>query len=432
MTGDSDLDKLPHSIKILILDWDLTCCNFHLHSFLNKRGFSDYGSGETNAVTKEHLDKLFDFEEGDEDSPIKNPEQLKSVLKNAFNNKVKVAIASFTRYPKAVEYVVQNHLGLSKEQAESIKVVGGMDQSFELSDSKIRKNLHILYLLKAYKAKHGQLPQEVMLVDDSKENVDRVNDFHNNIGALLAQEKNISNILKNIDEEVAETTITKKELQSINFTGVQAPRGKITQIREKDKRKKHYGYLDEAEKWAGVEQNVHYEKLKGSIDDGVERGRTVKFAEEAQVQYIPLEGQEGAFAEKQRRKEEKKARCKQGSSNVCTPHTPIKASTKTDNGGDGRKNSGNQKPQPWKKGLVIIAPLVIGLIIFGSLVKALSLSLSLPAVGIGVVIVALTVVVYVLEELLLKPELKPNSVLKELGEKAKNLFAKEEKTQVVQ
>ncbi len=269
---------------------------------------------------------------------------------------MEVAIASFTRYPKAVEYVVQNHLGLSKEQAESIKVVGGMDRSFESSDSKIRKNLHILYLLKKYKSEHkGQLPQEVMLVDDSQENVDSVNDFHNNIGALLAQEKNISSILKNIDEEVAETTITKEELQSINFTGVQVPEDPITEISE-DKQKEHYDYLDQAEKWV--------------------KKKKVRFEDTSNARQ-------------------------------------------------------HNKPQPWKKCAVIIAPLVIGLLIGGLTFSALPLAES-PLLIAAMSAVVTIVAAYVLEEIFFKPELKPSSVLKESGEKVNNLFAKKEKTQVVQ
>ncbi|WP_341808615.1 hypothetical protein [Wolbachia endosymbiont (group E) of Neria commutata] len=59
MTGNSDSDKLPNSGKILVLDWDRTCCNFHLHRLLAVHNLSDYNSGKDNAVTKEYLDKSF-------------------------------------------------------------------------------------------------------------------------------------------------------------------------------------------------------------------------------------------------------------------------------------------------------------------------------------------------------------------------------------
>ena len=253
MTGNSN------SGKLLIFDWDLTLLNIHLHNLLMRSGFNDYGSGEANAVTKEYLDKFFNCEK-DEDSPIKNPEQLRSVLQNAFNNKVEVAIASFTSYPKAVECVVENYLDLSKEQAKSIKVVVGAPKIG--IRSKVGKNLHILYFLKAYKAKHGELPQKVMLVDDRKDNIDCVKEFKSTMEDLLKLDMN--SILNIIDQEVAKTKITKEELELIQFTGVQVPK----ESRTKTNKKANDDYFGAVENWVnGKKKQVAFCKNGNEVHE---------------------------------------------------------------------------------------------------------------------------------------------------------------------
>lgn len=233
-----------NSGKFVIFDFDKTIINQNMDNyFYSLWRRSDYGSGKADAVTAENIENFFKIQ----DSGIKNEKQLKPALQSALTDGMEVAIASFTRYRKAVEYVVQNYLGLSEEQAKNIKVVGGLPEKD--IRSKVGKNLHILDLLKTYKKKHGRLPQEVMLVDDSKENVDRVNDFHNNIGVLLAQ-----------DKKIAKTEITAGELKSITFTGVKVPREAITETNTTA----DDGYLDVVKKWVDAERNVHYEPLTGS------------------------------------------------------------------------------------------------------------------------------------------------------------------------
>ncbi|MEY2393399.1 hypothetical protein [Wolbachia endosymbiont of Tettigetta isshikii] len=96
------------------------------------------------------------------------------MLQSALSNGVEVNIASYTGYPNAVKRVVENYLGLSKEQADSISVFGGFPESYNPKLQKdqrnqVGKNLHICRAIPEYKNKHnGQLPKTVMLVDDDE------------------------------------------------------------------------------------------------------------------------------------------------------------------------------------------------------------------------------------------------------------------------
>lgn len=91
---------------------------------------------------------------------------------------VEIAIASFTSYPKAVEYVVVNHLGLTKEQADGISIFGYFPTHYdsELQEN-VGKNLHVCRAIVKYKNKRGRLPKTVVLVDDDETNIEKMNSF---------------------------------------------------------------------------------------------------------------------------------------------------------------------------------------------------------------------------------------------------------------
>ncbi|MFP3031153.1 MAG: hypothetical protein ACEY3M_08465, partial [Wolbachia sp.] len=103
---------------LLIFDFDQTITNQSMHNFFVSKNYSDYNSGEKDAVTEEKIKEFL------QNPGIKNKEKLRSVLQSALSSEVEVDIVSFAKYIKAVEYVVKNHLGLTGEQAQSIKVVG--------------------------------------------------------------------------------------------------------------------------------------------------------------------------------------------------------------------------------------------------------------------------------------------------------------------
>ncbi|APR97760.1 hypothetical protein [Wolbachia endosymbiont of Folsomia candida] len=374
MRGNSNSDK------ILIFDWDETITNQHMHDYIHdiNEGVpkSDYGSSENRAVTVEDI-KGFLRMEG---SGIKNEKQLKSVLQKALEQGVIFAIASLTSYRKEVEYVVQNHLGLSEKQAESIKIVGGYPRAITYAFGKnLHILIHILDYLEKHKAKYNDaLPKEVevMLVDDDPKNVECIKKFNIQISELLEfiKDKKMQDLLK-IDSKIINTQITAEDLEKIDFKlkGAQVPKDPITEISEEDKKKKHYDYLDQVERWV--------EKKKVHFNDEVEvRDITQSHSTEA--------------SNKQEAKQ---------TSNAQQHH----------------------KPQLWKKGVVLTVPAVVGLIAFGSLAVTGAVSLS-TAVAIGVLI---AVVAYALEEFYLEPEFKPSSILTELREVIKNSFAREEKTQ---
>uniref|UniRef100_A0AAU7YM98 Uncharacterized protein n=1 Tax=Wolbachia endosymbiont of Oeneis ivallda TaxID=3171168 RepID=A0AAU7YM98_9RICK len=210
------------SNALLIFDFNQTIVESSICNQFASKNYSDYGSGKENALTDEKIKEFL------EKSGIKNKEKLKSVLQSALSSGVEVAVVS-TTYPKAVEYVVKNHLGLAEDQAQSIKIFEGVTKrqtsriadpakTTEPQDPQIGKHLCVLYLLKAYKKDKGMLPQKAMLVDGNMRNTNPVDDFCRNIKELL--EKDMNSLLENIDQEIAEVDISEAGLKNITFKGI--------------------------------------------------------------------------------------------------------------------------------------------------------------------------------------------------------------------
>lgn len=239
---------------LLIFDFDQTITNEHMYKSFARLGKSDFNSDKENAVTEQEVKEFLQKE----NSGIKNEEKLKFVLKSALSSGVEVAIASFTKYIKAVEYVVKNHLDLTEEQAQGIKVVGKTDDSLEHKNPKIRKNLHILYLLKACKEAKGVLPKKVILVDDDDQNTDCVGKFHENIEELLKKDGDMQSVLKNIDQKIAEVGISEEELKNITFEGINVPRESITETNKTA----DDGYLDKVGKWINEPTHQNLQDIK--------------------------------------------------------------------------------------------------------------------------------------------------------------------------
>lgn len=273
---------------LLILDFNQTIVDgFMCNSFASK-GYSDYNSGKENPVTEEKIEEFL------QDSEIKNKEKLKSVLESALSNGVEIAIVSH-KYPKAVEYIVKNHLDL-EEQAQAIKVFEGIikdqtsqeeqyqrleeqcqrlkaleitkdqtsqtgnsaaitDRAIKLKDSQSGKHLCVLSLLKAYKKDKGMLPQKVMLVDGNQRGINPADDFYKSIEEGLL-EKDMKGLLENIDQKIAKVDISKGELENITFKGINV-----------FSEAKDY-YLNEAEKWI-TSKNPHHAEL---TSNGTVRG----------------------------------------------------------------------------------------------------------------------------------------------------------------
>nr|CAD7412253.1 unnamed protein product [Timema poppensis] len=198
------------------------------HYIAVNEGYDDYDSGKEKAVIKEKIEEFLQKE----GSGIKNKEKLRSVLDSALSSGVEVAIVSSAKYIKAVEYVVKNHLGLTEEQAQGIKVVGGTTKrqdplnSAEVAkrmnepqDPQIGKHLCVLSLLKAYKKDKGMLPQKVMLVDGNQRGINPADDFYKSIKEGLL-EKDMKGLLENIDQEIAEVDVREEEINNIAFKGI--------------------------------------------------------------------------------------------------------------------------------------------------------------------------------------------------------------------
>ncbi|WP_264331301.1 hypothetical protein [Wolbachia endosymbiont (group B) of Erebia ligea] len=240
------ISNIPASNSaLLIFDFNQTIVESPICNQFASKNYSDYGSGKENAVTDEKIKEFL------QNSGIKNKEKLKSVLQSALSSGVEVAVVS-TIYPKAVEYVVKNHLGLAEDQAQSIKIFEGVTKrqtsriadpakTTEPQDPQIGKHLCVLYLLKAYKKDKGMLPQKAMLVDGNMWNTNPVDDFCRNIKELL--EKDMNSLLENIDQEIAEVDISEAELENITFKGINVS-GEQTTDKAADG-----DYLDEVGVW---------------------------------------------------------------------------------------------------------------------------------------------------------------------------------------
>lgn len=240
------ISNIPASNSaLLIFDFNQTIVESPICNQFASKNYSDYGSGKENAVTDEKIKEFL------QNSGIKNKEKLKSVLQSALSSGVEVAVVS-TTYPKAVEYVVKNHLGLAEDQAQSIKIFEGVTKrqtsriadpakTTEPQDPQIGKHLCVLYLLKAYKKDKGMLPQKAMLVDGNMRNTNPVDDFCRNIKELL--EKDMNSLLENIDQEIAEVDISEAELENITFKGINVS-GEQTTDKAADG-----DYLDEVGVW---------------------------------------------------------------------------------------------------------------------------------------------------------------------------------------
>ncbi|MEY2393447.1 hypothetical protein [Wolbachia endosymbiont of Tettigetta isshikii] len=241
----------PKKNALLIFDFDQTIVKSSMCNLFEYQNYNDYDSGQDNAVTKEKIEEFL------KNSGIKNKKKLKHVLQSALSRGAEVAIVSLA-YPKSVEYIVKNYLDLTEEQAQSIKVFeettkrqtsqiedpAKMAEKMNKSqDPQIGKHLCVLYLLKAHKKDKGMLPQKVMLVDGNMRNTNPVDDFHRNIKELL--KKNMNSLLENIDQEIAEVDISKKELENITFKEINIS----SELTTETNRAADDGYLDEVEKW---------------------------------------------------------------------------------------------------------------------------------------------------------------------------------------
>ncbi|MDR3131748.1 MAG: hypothetical protein LBU02_01460 [Rickettsiales bacterium] len=229
---------------LLIFDFDNTITNGHMHNAFSKKYKSDFNSTQNNAVTDTDIRNFLEDTSG-----IKNEETLKSVLQSALSSGVEVNIASYTGYPNAVKRIVENHLGLSKEQAESVSVFGGYPEDYDTQlprqdvreqQSQVGKNLHICRAIVNYKNNHnGQLPKTVMLVDDSAGNIKKINGF---VESMSKREGWLE-----------ENGLSIEEIQKIKFEGVRVP-----------KESKNVDYLGKVQEFisANLVQEPIYENLK--------------------------------------------------------------------------------------------------------------------------------------------------------------------------
>lgn len=227
---------------LLIFDFDNTITNGHMHNTFSRLGKSDFNSAAEGAVTDHNIKDFLENTDG-----IKNKEGLKSALQSALSSRMEVNIASYTGYSDTVRRVVENHLGLSKEQAGGISVFGGFPGDYDnelpkgLKEQKnqVGKNLHICKAIVEYKDKHGELPKTVMLVDDDVKNIQKINEF---VASMSKRE-----------EWLEKNGLSIEEIQKIKFEGARVP-----------KEGKNVGYLERVQEFinANLVQEPIYENLK--------------------------------------------------------------------------------------------------------------------------------------------------------------------------
>ncbi|WP_250294749.1 hypothetical protein [Wolbachia endosymbiont of Oedothorax gibbosus] len=236
------------SNALLVLDFDNTVTNEHMHNAFFKLEKVDFNPTQNNAVTDDNIRRFIEATEG-----IKNEENLKPVLQFAISKGIEVNIASFTGYPNAVRRVVKNHLGLPEKQAENISVFGGFPQDYDVQlqglsvrkqQDQVGKNLHICKAIVEYKDKHGQLPKTVMLVDDTKINIENIEKF--------------VEVMSKREGWLKENGLNIKDINNIEFKGVRVPKEKNSRIVE------GVDYLKEVQEFisANLVQEPIYENLK--------------------------------------------------------------------------------------------------------------------------------------------------------------------------
>ncbi|XGA08617.1 MAG: hypothetical protein U0X86_000880 [Wolbachia endosymbiont of Xenopsylla cheopis] len=197
------------SDALLIFDFDNTITNGHMHNTFFRSGKNDFSSTVEYAVTNDDISDFLENTDG-----IKNEEGLKTALQSALLGGIEVSVASYTGYPNTVKKVVEDYLGLSKEQSGSISVFGGFPKDYDVKlpedikeqQSKAGKNLHICKAIVEYKNKHGNLPKTVMLVDDSIGNIRKVNEFTSSIEKEWLEKKGLN----------------FEDIKNIKFEGIQA------------------------------------------------------------------------------------------------------------------------------------------------------------------------------------------------------------------
>ncbi|MCM1001527.1 MAG: hypothetical protein KTV72_04350, partial [Wolbachia endosymbiont of Melophagus ovinus] len=233
---------------LLIFDFDNTITNGHMHNAFSRLIKSDFDSDAEYAVTDNDIEGFMKKKGG-----IKNEETLKPVLQSALSSGVEVNIASYTGYPNAVKRVVGNHLGLSKEQADSVSVFGRFPADYDIQlkssalkeqQNQVGKNLHICRAIVKYKDKHGKLPKTVMLVDDSTDNIKKIDEF---VESMSKREGWLK-----------ENGLSIEEIQKIKFEGVQAP------VNKNGKVVGNTNYLERVQEFisANLVQEPIYENLK--------------------------------------------------------------------------------------------------------------------------------------------------------------------------
>lgn len=75
--------------------------------------------------------------------------------------------------------------------------------------NQIGKNLHICKAIVEYKDKHGELPKNVMLVDDDVKNIQKINEF---VASMSKRE-----------EWLEENGLSLQDIKNIKFEGAQVP-----------------------------------------------------------------------------------------------------------------------------------------------------------------------------------------------------------------
>ncbi|MGL9759582.1 MAG: hypothetical protein ACR5LA_13030 [Wolbachia sp.] len=142
--------------------------------------------------------------------------------------------------------VVENHLGLSKEQADSVSIFGYLPKHYDSQlpegglQAQFGKNLHICKAIVEYKDKHGQLPKTVMLVDDDKTNIEKINEF---VESMSEREGWLK-----------ENGLSIEDINNIEFEGVQVP--------QEDK---NVGYLERVQEF--VNANLVQEPIYQNLQD---------------------------------------------------------------------------------------------------------------------------------------------------------------------
>jgi len=234
--------------RLVCIDFDKTAVKGHFHATLSKEGtaansrengvqvlqgngvFKNIETGKSipknKGASRERIQALLNSGLGP-----KNPNEMADTIRLAINNGHAVAFTSFTLYPEVIRPTLE-FIGLEDSYIEQIAIIGGFPSHGKADNSPDGKEEHIKAALEEFRSRGMPLSRsDVMLVDDSRHNIDIANHYsQTNVLVPAARNadpsyfepirafigKPVSKIASNPDPNLEESENNKYPLSQLN------------------------------------------------------------------------------------------------------------------------------------------------------------------------------------------------------------------------